>query len=566
MRTHNILLVVIVLWLSLPAALIAQKPQVEEVTVVGNFNPAVNDANKITRNPVVDDTTISMPPLQYSIISRPLFIQFPVYTIEPQKVKPEPDPTYQRNYLRVGFGSLMSPYAEFFAAKPNSRRTAFGVHFKHFSTLSDIKDYSKSTLSENQLNVFGRHIGEILVWDAETAFRRNMLHYYGFQPALLMDSLVPPADSTRQVYTQFKIKAGFRNSENTRSDVNYGAYVRGGWYGNRFSTHEINAGMDAWINYQTDALSTRKNDHLGLNLSLDVWKNQSKNLASENVSLVSLRPYFHTEIEEYEIFLGLNTSIAKDSTGTRVYLFPDLRGGLTIIREVLKAYVGIRGETTRNGFETLTTLNPFAAHQIPLNFRKNSFEFYGGINTSLGRHLGFNASVSNSSFKNQAFFINDTLSYPLLNQFAVVYDSGNVLKVRGELSYHRRESVHLTLGAEYTSYSLENEIKPWHTPELTAFATARLVALDKIIIKSSFEFRGARYARIFQKKPDGTWFEPEPLRLKPFADLSLGLEYRVNRNFSAFLDFNNLTGGNYQYWNRYPVYGLNVLGGITYSF
>ncbi|MEJ5302048.1 MAG: hypothetical protein HPY80_02005 [Bacteroidales bacterium] len=566
MKIRNILLSLIALWLSVPVFVLAQKPQVEEITVVGNFNPSVGDANKITRNPVLDDTTISMPPLQYSIISRPLFIQFPVYTIDPQKVKPEPDPAYQRNYLRAGFGSLMSPYAEFFAAKPNSKRTAFGVHFRHFSTLSDIKDYSKSTTSENQLSIFGKHTGEVLAWNADAAFRRNMLHYYGFQPGLLADSLIPPTDSTRQVYTQFKFQAGLRNASGNRSDVNYGANFRGGWYGNRFHSHELNAGFDAWINYQTDALSTRKNDHLGLNLALDYWDNSFKNLPSGSAALFSLKPYFHTEIEEYEILLGLNTSIAYDSTGTRVYLFPDIKGGLTIIKEILKLYAGIRGEVNRNGLEAITSVNPFTAPEFLTNFRKNSFEFYGGINTSLGRHLGFNASMSYSSFKNQAFFINDTLSYPLYNRFAVLYDSGTVLKARGEISYHRRESIHLTLGAEFTSYNLENEIKPWHTPELTAFATARIVALDKIILKGSFEFRGARYARIFEKRPDGSWYEPEPVRLKPFADLSLGLEYRINRNFSAFADFNNLTGGKYQYWHRFPVYGFNFLGGITYSF
>lgn len=567
MKAHyKFFVITLVVILGLTSFLKAQNPQVEEITVVGSFNPAISDANKITRNPVIDDTTISMPPLQYSIISRPLFVSFPVYTIEAQKVKPEPDPAYRRNYLRIGFGSLMSPYAEFFAGKPNSKRTAFGVHYRHFSILSDLKDYSKSTLSENSLSVFGKHVGQSLVWDGETSFRRNKLHYYGFQPATLPDSLIPPTDSTRQVYSRFQVRAGFRNAENAQSDVNYGAFVRANWFGNRFKTQELNAGFDAWINYQTDALSTRKNDRLGLDISFDYWHNSWKNLPSSNASLLALKPHFRTDFEEYEILLGLNTSIVNDSAGARVYLFPDIRGGLTIVKEVLKVYVGMRGDITRNGMEALTSVNPFAAPELPLNFRKNSFEFYGGVNTSLGRHMGFNASISNSSFKNQAFFINDTLSYPLFNRFAVVYDSGSMLRVKGEISYHRRESIHVTLGAEYTSYTLENELKPWHMPELTAFATLRITALDRLVLKSSFEFRGARYARLFEKKPDGSWAEPEPLRLDPFVDLSLGLEYRINRRLSAFADFNNLTGGNYQYWNRFPVYGFNALGGITYSF
>jgi outer membrane receptor protein involved in Fe transport len=50
------------------------------------------------------------------------------------------------------------------------------------------------------------------------------------------------------------------------------------------------------------------------------------------------------------------------------------------------------------------------------------------------------------------------------------------------------------------------------------------------------------------------------------SDLSLGAEFTINRQFSAWLNANNLFNNKYERWHNYPVYGLNVLGGIIVRF
>jgi hypothetical protein len=50
------------------------------------------------------------------------------------------------------------------------------------------------------------------------------------------------------------------------------------------------------------------------------------------------------------------------------------------------------------------------------------------------------------------------------------------------------------------------------------------------------------------------------------ADLGFGLEYAFSKKISAWLDLNNLLNSRYARWNNYPVYGLNVLGGLRLRF
>ena len=50
------------------------------------------------------------------------------------------------------------------------------------------------------------------------------------------------------------------------------------------------------------------------------------------------------------------------------------------------------------------------------------------------------------------------------------------------------------------------------------------------------------------------------------TDLSAGMEFKVNKMFSAWLDVNNLLNNKYERWHNYPVNGLSVVGGVKLNF
>jgi hypothetical protein len=64
---------------------------------------------------------------------------------------------------------------------------------------------------------------------------------------------------------------------------------------------------------------------------------------------------------------------------------------------------------------------------------------------------------------------------------------------------------------------------------------------------------------------DGT-VNTSDFEMDPFTDLNLGIDYRYNKSFSAFVQFNNIANNRYQRFYAYPVYGINVLGGFTFTF
>jgi outer membrane autotransporter protein len=81
---------------------------------------------------------------------------------------------------------------------------------------------------------------------------------------------------------------------------------------------------------------------------------------------------------------------------------------------------------------------------------------------------------------------------------------------------------------------------------------------DKILLRAEGYTMNQRQVLIAQNN--------EQQSIDGWVDLNTGIEYRYNKNTSLFLNINNLTNNKYQRWYALPVYGINVLGGITLTF
>jgi outer membrane receptor protein involved in Fe transport len=56
------------------------------------------------------------------------------------------------------------------------------------------------------------------------------------------------------------------------------------------------------------------------------------------------------------------------------------------------------------------------------------------------------------------------------------------------------------------------------------------------------------------------------VELAPYFDLNIGAEYRFNERFTSFVTLNNLLNSKYPRFLNYPVFGIQLFAGISYSF
>jgi long-subunit fatty acid transport protein len=56
------------------------------------------------------------------------------------------------------------------------------------------------------------------------------------------------------------------------------------------------------------------------------------------------------------------------------------------------------------------------------------------------------------------------------------------------------------------------------------------------------------------------------VKLQDAADISMGVEYKLNKKWALWIDLNNIANSRYQRWNQYPSFGFNFIGGVRYAF
>ena len=88
-------------------------------------------------------------------------------------------------------------------------------------------------------------------------------------------------------------------------------------------------------------------------------------------------------------------------------------------------------------------------------------------------------------------------------------------------------------------------------------SSLRWWVIKQVMVKADFYAFGAGY--YLDKGKTSMIFDPG-------SDFSAGVEFKISKMFSAWMDVNNIFNTKYERWHNYPVYGLNLLGGVRVNF
>jgi hypothetical protein len=178
----------------------------------------------------------------------------------------------------------------------------------------------------------------------------------------------------------------------------------------------------------------------------------------------------------------------------------------------------------------------------------------------------FNAQVSYLKTENLPLFYNDTL-FSIGNKFRVDYDSVDIIIISGQMHYRQKERLKIFLRGDYFIYNSTNALAAWNLPNFKFTLGGYYDMMDKIIVRADFYLVGSRDVLTYDAVEG---FEAvngiSALKLKPYVDLNLGVEYRYSSKISAFLNIYNFAAQKYQRYLNYPVQNINAILGFTMSF
>jgi hypothetical protein len=512
------------------------------VDITSSYKPVLRNAVKINFAASQPEADTSRQVAKYNIPSQNLFFSYQPISLKPLALQHDTLLDLgQRNFIKAGFGNLSTPYVSAGFSFGDGKKSLLNLYADYISSKGTIKNQDYAQMRIKGSGSFFTPKNEFY---AGAQLVSNDYYLYGYNHSLRNYK----RDSVRQRYQDITLQAGLRNLSTGDVRIKYNPNVQVNIFNSDKKASESNLLVTAPVETKFgDAFALR------VEAKADITSYTTKNLASNvklsnNVfsiapSLVISRPRF-----------TINGGIIPTWDNGQLVLLPNIHAEGQLQEKVFLIQAGWVGTYTKNTLRNLTAINPWI-QTIRTQFNTKEVELYGGIKATVGKHFNFSAKAGVVTFDNAPLFVNDSLDG---NSFYVRNESRmNALRIHGDISYINQDKFTLTSGITFNGYTgLRDNARAWGTVPMEFNASLRWWAFKQVMLKSDFYmFTGGAY---LQKNVSGTGTGG--------TDLSMGAEFKVNKMFSAWIDFNNVFNSKYQRWHNYEVYGLNFLGGVRVNF
>lgn len=540
-----------------------------EVEAKGDGVRIIKPSSKIKTVPkLLVDSTKKQIKTDYTFYEYTAPSEFKVDPIKPAKIKIiDPLDKLKKGYLKAGIGTYLSPLVEAHYGSERTRHNNWGINFNHFSSHQSINNVGFSGFNKNHGNVFYKHFFDSYSVRGDVYYTHNTNHFYGFNS----EDTAINKDLIKQKFQTIGGKAQIASYMQDIPQFNYNAEIGFRNYTDNYKARENNFLLKGAVQHIINEELYGVDGFLDINsykrekgLALDDTTTFQASSKSTNNAILSLTPKIITNRNKLKAFVGLNMAV-DISNKAKFHFYPTAEFKYSFL-DIFIPYVGIRGGLSRNSFYSLSQENPFILSDINTTNTNTKYDIYGGVRGSISKSMTFNLQASNKRMVDLPLFFNDTV-YSIENKFDVLYDTVDVFSVTGQLTYKTGEKLNVYGKATYSLYSPLNQQKAWNLPAVQVTIGGVYDLEDKILLRGDIFFQGTRKAKSLTFV-EGADFERGEyiVNLPAFVDFNLGLEYRYTKQFSVFLNFNNVVSQKYRQYHKYPNQGINILGGLTVKF
>jgi hypothetical protein len=521
----------------------------QQINVVKAYQPTLSDAFKISDVPERDTAVTFIPEMNYDV-DRVIYPT--IYTISPIKavrIKDQNLKELYRGFIKAGYGTKNSPYAEIFYNSLRSKDFNGGVHLSHYSSSGKIKGYGFPGMSETGIELYGSKFLKNQTIKGKIGYDRNVYHYYGYQDPPDIFSKSETKHSFDDISAEFSFNSNETNLKRFRYQTSIGLHS----FSDNKSHTENNIVAKA-----TMAQQINNGEFFG-DVVLDFINYDTPVNSNDPRHIFRVNPRYKFDLEPVVITVGANLAIESNDK-TDFHIYPFARVDYQVAEGTMNIYGEISGDLKRNTFRELSTENPFMEGPVGLLNSDNKLDLNGGLNLKLDKQLLLHVRGGIRSIDDDAFFVNLPAEAPTtLVKYNVGYLKNSQAYIHTEISYEQYEKTGISLMASYTSNSPKDIDEPLFRPNFKMGLKGYYMIANKIRVSSEWVFSGQQSAISY----DG---ENDFKTVDGYVDGSLNVDYLYSKVLSIFLNFNNITATKYSRWYNYPSYRFMVLGGLTYSF
>ena len=532
----------------LPIAASAQKDTLKKTSTIdinSAYKPVLRNAVKINFSATHLNADTTAPVLTYNIPPQNLFYSYQPIPLNPLALQQDTNLYLGlRNYVKVGYGNLATPYVSAGFSFGDGKKFLANVYASYISSKGKLvyQDYSKLNLKAAG-SIF-LPANEVYA-GVDVKLDENFL--YGYDTAIYKYS----KKDVRQQFQDVSAKIGIRNTKTGEFGINYNPNLQVSNFINVNKLNETSFILTAPVEKQFGEVFTFR-----VEAKADITAYTTKNLLPANVKInnnvFQVAPSLVFSTPRFSINGGV---VPTWDNGKFIWL-PNVFAEAFIKENVFAFQAGWVGRYTKNTYRNLSAINPYLK-PITAQLNTKETEYYGGIKATLGKHFNFNAKAGYVTYTNLPFFINDTATD---NKGFVISNETRVsnFKIHGDISYISKEKFTVSAGLTFNGYTgMKNNAKAWHTIPMEFTSSLRWWAFKQVLLKGDFYAFGKQH---YLAKGNVSKV------MDPGSDFSAGIEFKINKTFSAWMDVNNIFNTKYQRWHNYEVYGMNLMGGLRVNF
>lgn len=531
----------------LPLFSMAQKDTTKKTTTIditSSYKPVLRNAVKLNFSASHLSSDSTHPNLNYDIPAQNLFYSYQPIPLKPLALQQDTNLYLgQRNFVKVGYGNFSTPYVSAGFSFGNGKKFLANVYADYISSKGKLLYQDYSRLHIKAAGSYFLPKNEVY---AAVDVKMNENFLYGYDTSLYKYT----RKDVRQQFQDLSIKAGIRNTVTGEYGINYNPSLQVSNFINVNRLAETSALLTIPVEKQFGEVFAFRVEGRA-----DITSYTTKDVFPKiklNNNVFSVAPSIVFSTPRFSINGGL---IPTWDNGKFIWL-PNVYAEATIAENKFAFQAGWVGRLTKNTYRNLSEINPYLK-TLTAQLNTKEVEYYGGIKATLGKHFNFNAKAGLVTYTNLPFFINDTATD---NKGFVISNETGVrnLRVHGDVSYISQDKFTVTAGLTFNGYTgMKSNAKAWNTIPMEFTSSLRWWALKQVLLKADFyAFGGGHFlakgnvSRVFA----------------PGSDFSAGIEFKISKMFSAWMDVNNIFNTKYQRWHNYEVYGPNLLGGVRVNF
>ena len=524
----------------------AQKDTTKQQTIdiTSSYKPVIRNSPKVNFSATYLAADTNKNVATYTIPPLNLFYKYQPVTLKPLALnKDSVLELGSKNFIKIGYGNLSSPFA--------SAKLSIGDGIKSLVNLSANYNSFKGGIENQEYAQLNAKLSASIFTQSNEVFgsfgmNQQDYHLYGYDHSFINFS----KQAVLQQFKDLQWMVGIRNKIANDLGIQYEPTVQVAIFNNQLKFRENSVRIEIPVEKSMgDIFSVR------FSVKTDINSNTSNSLVGNihfNNTIFQLSP----ELIYHSNSILFHAGIRPSWDDGKFVVFPSFYGEAKIINQSLLLQAGYVGQIISNSFRNLSVINPYL-HSFSSQRNTQEKEWYVGFKSTASNHFSFSAKASLINYNNLPLYINDTSKD--YKEFLVCYESNITnLRFHADMSFIKSNQLTITSGITYNGYKdLKLNPKAWGTIPLEFVTSIRWRASHQLQLKTDCKlFSGGPY--LLKNNIQKT--------LSNGADLSLGVEFSINNKISAWVDANNLFNNKYERWHNYPVFGIQIAGGIIIKF